>query len=161
MIKVMAIGSQDIDEILTLFYETVHSVNARDYTDAQLNAWVSKKDLPEIREKWNRSFEKNFSYKAVIDNKIVGFGDIDPSGLLDRLYVHKEYQGKGTASALLDKIEEAARNNNVNEIVTFARTTARPFFEKKGYHVLFSQTVSRRGVEMTNYKMIKKGVTNV
>ena len=32
--------SADLDELLTLFYETVHTVNARDYTPQQLDAWA-------------------------------------------------------------------------------------------------------------------------
>ena len=31
---------------------------------------------------------------AECGNEIVGFGDIDDTGYLDRLYVHKDHQGK-------------------------------------------------------------------
>lgn len=159
--NITEIHTHDIDEILTLFYETVHNVNARDYSQDQLEAWVSKGDINEMRERWIRSFDKNFSYKAIAEAKIVGFADIDSSGLLDRLYVHKDYQGQGIASALLNKLEEEARKNDIECIETFASITAKPFFENKGFQVLFSQKVLRRGVELTNYKMVKKGDTDV
>ncbi|EDL66321.1 GNAT family N-acetyltransferase [Bacillus sp. SG-1] len=159
--NITEINTHDIDEILTLFYETVHNVNARDYSQDQLEAWVSKRDINEMRERWIRSFDENFSYKAIAKAKIVGFADMDSSGLLDRLYVHKDYQGQGVASALLNKLEVAARKNDIQDLETFASITAKPFFENKGFQVIFSQKVLKRGVELTNYKMVKKGDTDV
>jgi putative acetyltransferase len=32
---------------------------------------------------------------------------------------------------------------------------ARPFFERQGWSVLAEQTVTKRGVELTNYRMRK------
>lgn len=79
------------DKMAELFYQTVHCVNARDYTKEQLNAWASGTvDL----EEWNRSFLRHHTIVAECGNEIVGFGDIDDTGYLDRLYVHKDYQGK-------------------------------------------------------------------
>ena len=42
----------DCRETARLFYETVHTINARDYTQEQLDAWA-----PESRdlEEWNRN----------------------------------------------------------------------------------------------------------
>lgn len=44
----------------------------------------------------------------MIDNQIVGFGDMSYGGELDRLYVHKDYQGKNIASAIAKRLEEDA-----------------------------------------------------
>lgn len=42
----------DCKELAELFYNTVHTVNAKDYTKEQLNVWATGKvDL----EKWNQS----------------------------------------------------------------------------------------------------------
>ena len=40
-----------------------------------------------------------------------GFADMDADGYLDRLYVHKDYQGRGVATALCDALEQAAQAN--------------------------------------------------
>ena len=114
----------DCEELAQLFFNTVHTVNAEDYTKEQLCAWASGRvDL----EQWNRSFLLHYTLVAVEDGKIVGFGDIDPSGYLDRLYVHKDYQRKGVASALCDRLEQAAGDR----IFSHVSITARPFFRKK------------------------------
>lgn len=36
---------------------------------------------------------------------------MDADGYLDRLYVHKDYQGRGVATALCDALEQAAQAN--------------------------------------------------
>ena len=62
--------SSDLNEMAKLFYETVHSVNIRDYTREQLNQWASGViDL----EKWSESFLEHLTYVAIENNIIVGF----------------------------------------------------------------------------------------
>lgn len=140
--------ASDCEELTELFYNTVHTVNAQDYTEEQLNAWASGTvDL----EKWNASLLDHYSLVAVEDGIITGFGDIDRTGYLDRLYVHKDYQRKGTASAICDLLEGRIGG----KIVTHASITAKPFFEKRGYQVTRQQQVERQGVLLTNYVMEK------
>ena len=79
---------EDCPALARLFYDTVHTVNARDYTPEQLEAWAPAPPDPEL---WNPSFLKHITFVAEADGKIAGFGDIDSGGYLDRLYVHKDY----------------------------------------------------------------------
>ena len=80
------------EQIAQLFYNTVYSVNVKNYTEEQLNAWATGSvDLQE----WNHSFLNHKTVVAVEDDEVVGFGDIDRSGYLARLYVHINYQGMG------------------------------------------------------------------
>lgn len=141
--------TSDCKELATLFYNTVHTVNAKDYTKEQLDAWATGEiDL----ENWNRSFQKHYSIVAVDDNTIVGFGDIDKAGYLDRLFVHADYQRKGIATAICNQLEQAVQGN----IITHASITARIFFEKRGYKVVKEQQVERQGIFLTNFIMIKE-----
>ena len=115
----------------------------------QLDAWASGQvDL----EKWDQSFQEHFSIVAVENDIIVGFGDIDKTGYLDRLYVHKNYQGKGIATAICDQLESKVKEN----IITHASITAKPFFEKRGYKVVKEQQVERNGIFLKNYIMEKE-----
>lgn len=139
----------DVDQLAELFHQTVHSVNGKDYSTEQLHAWANGEvDLQE----WNRSFLEHYTIVAVENDRIVGFGDIDRSGYLDRLYVHKDHQRKGIASAICDKLEQQAGKQT---ITTHASITARPFFEHRGYRVIRRQKVVRSGIELTNYVMEK------
>ena len=140
--------SSDCRALAELFYHTVHTVNAKDYTKAQLDAWAPESvDL----ERWNRSFAEHDTLVAVDGGSIVGFGDIDRTGYLDRLYVHSDHQRKGIAAAICDRLEQAVQGS----IVVHASITAKPFFEKRGYQVIKAQQVARRGILLTNFVMQK------
>lgn len=139
---------EDCEKLAELFYETVHTVNAKDYTKEQLDVWATGTiDL----EKWNQSFLEHDTVVATSGKKIVGFGDMDAFGYLDRLYVHKDYQGQGVATAICDTLEK----DPIGKFVTHASITARPFFEKRGYRVVKEQQVERGGIYLTNYIMEK------
>ena len=139
----------DCKELTELFYNTVHTVNAKDYTKEQLDVWATGQvDL----EKWNLSLQEHYSIVAVENGIIVGFGDIDKTGYLDHLFVHADYQRKGIATAICDQLEQFIKKN----ITTHASITARPFFEKRGYNVKKEQQVERMGGFLTNYVMIKE-----
>ncbi len=140
----------DCEELAKLFYHTVHTINAKDYSQEQLNVWATEKiDL----EVWNKSLSEHYTVVAVENSIIVGFGDIDKSGYLDRLYVHKDYQRKGVATAICNKLEQTLK---VNKIITHASITAKSFFEQRGFKVIKEQQVERNGIALTNYVMEKQ-----
>ena len=141
--------SSDCTHIAELFYQTVHTINSKDYTKTQLDVWATG-DIN--LEEWDKSFLEHHTVVAVKNNMIVGFGDIDKSGYLDRLYVHKDYQRQGIASAICDELEQTV---TANKITTHASITARPFFEQRGYTVMKEQQVVRDGIFLTNYVMEK------
>ncbi|MDZ4992610.1 GNAT family N-acetyltransferase [Clostridium perfringens] len=144
---------EDCKEITKLFYETVHTVNKKDYTESQLNVWATENiDL----ELWNKLFIKNFTLVVCIDDIIVGFGDISDTGYLDRLYVHKDYQHKGIATKIVNCLEKHVKKLGVNTINTEASITAKKFFESKGYIVIRSQLVKRQDEFLKNFLMEKK-----
>ena len=139
----------DCKEMADLFYNTVHTINAKDYTKEQIDVWATGQvDL----EKWNQSFQEHFTVVAVDYETIVGFGDIDKTGYLDRLYIHADYQGKGIATMICDQLEQAVQGS----IITHASITARPFFEKRGFKVIKEQSVERQGIFLTNFVMEKE-----
>lgn len=141
---------EDCGQLAELFYHTVHTVNAADYTPEQLDAWAaSRVDLAV----WNRSFLEHFTVVAMEDETIVGFGDIASSGYLDILYWHAEYQGQGVATAICDALENAV---DAGTLTAHASITARLFFQRRGYSVTREQRVTQNGVELTNFVMEKR-----
>lgn len=105
-----------------------------------------------IKIHWNESFLKNYTIVAIDNDEIVGFGDIDKTGYLDRLFVHKDHQRKGIASAICYKLEQSIKNM---KITTATSITAKAFFEQRGYRIVKKQEVIRRGVRLINFLMEK------
>ena len=140
--------TSDCEQLSKLFFQTVHSVNAKDYTKEQLDVWAT--GTVDLKE-WDKSFTEHYTVVAIDNNIIVGFGDIDKTGYLDRLYVHADYQGKGVATAICNRLEQAVQG----KITTHASITAKPFFEKRGYKVVKEQQVERQGIYLLNFCMEK------
>ncbi len=147
--EIRAYERGDLEALLSLFYDTVHGVNLGDYTAEQVNAWA---DGQPDRAAWARSLEEHFALVALLDGEIVGFGDIDETGYLDRLYVHRDFQGQGIATALCDRLEAHAGGGAVR---VHASITALSFFLQRGYRLLRAQRVVRKGVALVNFSMEK------
>lgn len=141
----------DWKTLLELFYDTVHTVNRSDYTREQLDAWAPDREADPTE--WGRTLSEAYTLVAVAKGALVGFGSIGPTGYLDMLFVHKDFQRKGIAAALCDRLEGAV---DVPAITTHASLTAKPFFEKRGYRIVREQQVVRKGVLLTNCMMEKR-----
>ena len=61
--EIRSYRQEDIKVIAELFYNTVHSVNAADYTEEQLDAWA---DGNINLEAWDRSFREHMTLVAVM-----------------------------------------------------------------------------------------------
>lgn len=142
--------SEDCRKLAELFYETVHSVNLRDYSQAQADAWAP--EIPDTLQ-WDRKLSENNTFVAEVGNAVAGFGSIDKNGYLDMLFADKDKQGEGIGTALCDRLEEEARGMDIE---VHASVTARPFFEKRGYSVVHKQEVIRNGVILHNFVMKKR-----
>ncbi|MBP3588278.1 MAG: GNAT family N-acetyltransferase, partial [Clostridia bacterium] len=103
----------------------------------QLDAWA---DGQVNIAAWEKSFLAHDTLVARMDGEIVGFADLDV-GYLYRLYVHKEHQRQGVATALAQALEGQAAAQGQVRMTTHASITARPFFEKRGYRVIKEQQV--------------------
>lgn len=140
----------DCPTLVQLFYDTVHTVCAVDYSPAQLDAWAPRES--DIAA-WDKAFQCRTTLVAEESGAVWGFGNIGPDGYLDLLYVHKNHQRQGVAAVLCDFLETLYP---VDRVTVHASKTARPFFERRGYRVLRSQQVERRGQRLINYVMEKE-----
>ena len=143
------------EEIVALFYGTIHSVNAADYLPEQLAAWAPEALRQEKVEQWRISLAANKTFVAWKDGNLAGFADLAAGGKLDRLYVHKDYQRQGIAGRLLREIEQAALEQGMSKLIVEASITAKPFFEHYGFAITQPQTIERLGVQLQNYRMVK------
>ncbi|TVP61313.1 MAG: GNAT family N-acetyltransferase [Nodularia sp. (in: Bacteria)] len=142
----------DTEEIIQLFYNTIHEVNIRDYTKAQVDAWTSVNMDVEV---WMNSLNSKFTYVAEKDDKILGFGELEANGHIDRFYCHKDFQGQGVGTKILDQIELTARDLEIKKLFVEASITAKPFFEKNQFMVVQKQEVERQDQKLINFVMEK------
>lgn len=148
-IKIRSAQPEDGKQIGQLIYDTVHTINRRDYSEQQVGAWAPD---PLTYSTWNESF----AYVAELNGVIAGFGNLTPTGYLHRFYIHKDFQGKGIGTLLLKVLENKAQKLGLKEISTEASVTAKSFFQAQGWIVEKQQTKVLREVLFINYKMRKK-----
>ena len=111
--KIRRADLSDAAAISSLFYETITHINKAHYTPAQIEAWrAGATDT----EKWTRKINEQYFFVAELENEIVGFSSITPDGYLDYMFVHKDHQGRGIATKLLEPLEQIAHDLNLAEI---------------------------------------------
>lgn len=155
-VQVRCYQDGDAKHIASIFYNTVHTVNAKDYTKEQLNAWAPYYDNYAA---WQEKCAQLNPFVATIDGTIVGFAEFEPNGHIDCFYVHHEFQGAGVGTALMREIEMEAREKLLPRMYTEVSITAKPFFVRKGFQVIKQQTVEIRDIKLTNFLMEKCFVT--
>ena len=144
----------DIPELKALFCDTVLKVNARDYTLEEVTDWASCGNRPGHWEKLLATL--HFIIACDAEGCIVGFSSIRSDGYLHSMFIHKDHQGEGIATALLQRIEAYATEHGIREITSEVSITARPFFERKGYVVEQEQRARANRLQLTNYIMKKQ-----
>ncbi len=149
--------SEDSEALARLFFKTIREINIRDYTPTQVEAWA-----PENRdmEKWRKSFDGKNVFIAEEDKKILGFGELEDNGHIDRFYIAANHIGKGVGKRIYDAIEDRAKVLNIPLLFVEASITAKPFFARMGFAVIREQTVTVKGVGMNNFVMEKRLVLN-
>ena len=144
----------DALELMSLFQETVLHINKRDYSEAEVADWAScGNDLSRIKEMIKTHY---FIVATNQQSQIVGFSSITHQGYLHSMLVHKDFQGKGIATILLNEIERYATTRGIMRITSEVSLTARPFFEKRGYIVEVEQKRKANQLYLTNFWMEKK-----
>ena len=145
--------AEDTAALVALFHDTVHTINAKDYPPEQLEAWApAVADL----KRWRSRFKSSKTIVAELDGKIVGFGSLqNDQSTISLLYVHKDHQGQGIATALLKKLEKYPIKQGANAVTAEVSITARPFFEKSGYGLVRESRKMLNGKEFINFIMEK------
>lgn len=158
-IEVRDADAGDAPAVAALFHDTILSVNVGDYSVAQVEAWAGPAPEPEMWEKRIASDSNaRRMFVATKEGRVVGFAELEGDGHLDTLYVHHEFQGRGIASRLLDRVEAEARHREMQRLYTEASITAEPFFRGRGFSVVRPQLVEFRGLTFRNFVMEKVGV---
>ena len=154
-LRIRIATKQDIIHLHEVFEASVRQTCNQHYTEAQINAWVTKADM----NRWQELFSSDLVFILAEDNEthqIAGFTSINAEGYLHSMFVHPDYQRKGIAQQLLNHAEQLAIEKCVSGIHVEVSITARPFFEKAGYAIVNAQMVVVNGTEMTNFIMQKQ-----
>lgn len=150
-IRDFAIG--DEPDLYAVFHSAIHEVACADYTQEQVNAWAPQDLDP---ERWAERMRSISPFVAEIDNKIVGYADVQPSGYIDHFFVSGSAGRRGVGGALMQRIHETAKALGTGELTAHVSRTAQPFFEKFGFRVVEQRDLEIQGVVLRSALMSKR-----
>ena len=147
-------SASDLDDLLTLFANTIRFINSRDYNPPQIEAWLSS---IHNRDRWLDKIKNQNFILFQEEGQVLGFASLDHGKYIDLLFVHHKRQGEGIAGQLLKELETEALRYPGQPLVlsTHASLTALPFFQRQGFIVEHENEVNLRGVLLNNYTMSK------
>ena len=150
MITIRDFQEEDAPTLWALFFNTVRNVNRRDYTEQQVKAWAQEGFDSQL---WLNKMISIQPFVAELNSVIVGYSDVQPSGLVDHFFCHHEYQGQGVGRSLMTHVLKQAAVKGLDRIYSEVSITARPFYEHMGFTVVNEQQIEVRGATLTNYVM--------
>ena len=137
---------------MLVFFDAIHRGTADVYSAVQRQAWAGAR--PDT-DGWRNRFVGVQGFAAETAGQLLGFMTIDETGYIDLAFVSPDVMGQGIGRKLYEAVEQHARELGVAALSTHASKKARPFFERMGWSVDYTQTVEKRDVTLTNYKMSK------
>ena len=136
----------DTEQILELNADTMRRINSKDYTEDQIEAWLSMRNSERLRAAISAGY---ITVCADSENdEVLGYG----SRLNDEihaLYVSSQQQNEGIGTRILDRMEQDAISEGVKELHFHSTITALPFYTSKGY-----RAISKHQVPLTDGKML-------
>jgi putative acetyltransferase len=142
----------DTPLLVEIFRASVEELGAEDYSDAQIEAWLTAVD---DEAAFGKRVGEQLTLIATLDGSPVGFASLKGHDGIDLLYVHPAAGRQGAASMLVDALEKLAAARGVGKLKVEASDTAQDFFQKRGYVPMQRNTVLRGEEWLANTSMEK------
>lgn len=142
----------DAPMLAEIFRASVEELAAEDYSDAQIEAWLTAVD---DEAAFGKRMGEQLTLIATLDGSPVGFASLKGPDGIDMLYVHPAAIGQGAASMLVDALEKLAAARGAAKLKVEASDTAQDFFQKRGYVPMQRNTVLRGEEWLANTSMEK------
>ena len=139
-------------ELKKVYFDSIQSLDENIYSKEQKRAWSS--------QAWNnQNFSDSLTQgKGWLLSKrsiIIAFATRYPKNKIALFYCKGEYQRKGFGSKLLNKLEEDAKKEGLNSLLTEASLISYKLFLKNEWEIIRKEKVIINNIFFERYKMIK------
>lgn len=131
------------DELMAVFYSSIHLNATSYYTKEQLNAWAPENMAI---DKWKVRMEQINPFVLVDDNRILAYGDLQDNGYIDHFFVRGGENGKGYGGHLMTFLIELAKEKGIQMMTSDVSLAAQDFYSKFGFTIEKRQSVDVRGI---------------
>lgn len=144
----------DAPLLANLFYQAIHTIAARHYSEAQVNAWAPA--VPAAERFVLRGTDGRSLLVAVDDQDLpLAYGDLEKDGHIDHLFCSPEHAGTGLTAKLYDALERQARGWGLSRVYVEASEPAMRFFTKRGFTITERNDFRINEVPIHNFRMEK------
>ena len=147
-IKYRVATLNDMDDMQTLFVDTITNTCQNDYTEKEIKTWTAS---IENKSRWTNKLNAQYFLIAELDHKMVGYGSLENGNYIDFLYVHKDFQGKGIAKGILNELITKSKKMGYSQVSSDVSITAKPFFQNKGFNIVRENKNVVGEVTLINY----------
>ena len=139
-------------ELKKVYFDSIQSLDEKIYSQEQKRAWSS--------QAWNNpNFDESITKGKgwVISERgiIIAFATRYPKNRIALFYCKGKFQRKGFGCKLLQKLEDEAKNEGLNSLLTEASLISYKLFLKNGWEIIRKEKVTINNIFFERYKMIK------
>lgn len=158
LVVIREMRPKDAQAFLEVHHAAVRGIAVKDYPLAVIEAWAPMPVTEDAIEWVRANPDKEFRLIAEIAGRVVGIGAaVFESVELRACYVAPDAGRKGVGSALVKKIEHAAREQGAPRLELDSSLTAESFYRTIGYEVVErGEHVLGNGQRMACVKMRKE-----
>lgn len=143
--------NDDAAAIAEIFRRAVMHIQNSHYSEQEKNAWLQDADNTDF---WQKRIERGGFQIAIHNGRVAGFIEYLPEqGHIDCLYTDPHHQRQGIAAALLSAVLPTDKAGKT--ITADVSKAALAFFEKQGFVVQHENQIQRKGLVLTNYRMMR------
>ena len=146
------ITTKDQLELKKVYFDSIQSIDKDIYSEEQKRAWSSQAwDNPNF----DKSINKGKGWLLCEKGIIVAFATRNPNNKIALFYCKGKFQRKGYGSKLLHKLEDEAKKEGLDSLLTDASLISYELFLKNDWKIIRKEKVTIKNIFFERYKMIK------
>ena len=139
-------------ELKKVYFDSIQSLDEKIYSKEQKRAWSSQAwDNPNF----DKSLIKGKGWLLSENGIIIAFATRYPKNKIALFYCRGKFQRKGFGSKLLTKLEDDAKKEGLNSLLTEASLISYKLFLKNQWEIIRKEKVIINNIFFERYKMTK------
>ena len=139
-------------ELKKVYFDSIQSLNEKIYSQEQKRAWSSQSW---INPNFDKSITQGKGWLLIEKGIIIAFATRYPKNRIALFYCKGKFQRKGCGTKLLHKLEDEAREEGLDSLLTEASLISYKLFLKNKWKIIRKEKVIINNIFFKRYKMIK------
>ena len=140
----------DLEDLIRVFKSSIKTAAVKDYSQNEIKEWLKSATNS---NRWEALLNEQYVLVVEQDQLIIGFVTLKAPDYLDFIYVHGDYLRQGIAQQLLNAVIDKVKVMKGASLISDVSITAKPFFEKNGFNVVYENQNQRGSEVLINYRM--------